>query len=413
MTGGRAQKKSKSHHHHNQQQLLKKKRKERLVARAEDVSSVPKTGISTKKKKKKKKKKLKSKLEDLYSNIRLPGSYSGIETTRHYSGRSRRDVIDFLSGQEGYTLHKPTTTRFRRRRVYSKGIADLLQADLVDLSSIATYNEGHRFLLTAIDVFSKRAWAIPLKSKSGRDVTSAFDRILKDLRFNMVQTDKGTEFKNIHFQRLMTEYNVHHYTSENDDLKASVVERFNRTLKQKMFRYFSTHQTRRYLDVLDDLIDSYNNTRHRSIGMAPSQVSAENEQKVRDRLYGSTGSGKRQKFSFRVGDTVRIVMKRMAFRKGYEEGRWSRELFVVSRQISTKPVTYELVDLDGDPIKGAFYGAELQKVRKPDEDTLYAVEKILKTRRRKDGSVEHFVKWVGFPSKFNSWTADLVTRGNV
>jgi len=383
------------------------KRKKRSVARAENVSSVPKYGISTKKKKRKKK----SKLEDLYANIRLPGSYSGIETTRRYSGRSRRDVIDFLSGQDGYTLHKPTTSRFRRRRVYSKGIADLLQADLVDLSSIATYNGGHRFLLTAIDVFTKRAWAIPLKSKSGREVTSAFDRILKDLRFNMVQTDKGSEFKNVHFQRLMTEYQVHHYTSENEDLKASVVERFNRTLKQKMFRYFSTHQTRRYLDVLDDLIESYNNTRHRAIGMAPSQVSSANEQKVRGRLYGSSaGSGKAEKFSFRVGDTVRIVMKRLAFRKGYEEGRWSRELFVVSRQIPTKPVTYELVDLDGESIKGAFYGAELQKVRRPDTNALFAVEKILKTRRRRDGTIEHFVKWVGYPAKFNSWTTSLLRR---
>ena len=141
--------------------------------------------------------------------------------------------------------------------------------------------------MTAIDIFMKRGWAIPLKTKSGHEVTSAFDQILKDLRFNMVQTDKGTEFKNVHFQRMLNEYNVHHYTSENEDLKASIVERFNRALKGRMFRDFSKHQTRRYLDVLDDLIESYNNTRHQSICMAPSQVSADNEQVVHDRLYGS------------------------------------------------------------------------------------------------------------------------------
>ena len=93
-------------------------------------------------------------------------------------------------------------------------------------------------------------------------MASAFDRILKDLRFNMVQTDKGSEFKNLHFQRLMNEYNVRHYTSENEDHNASVVEWFNWTLKERMFCYFSTHQTRCYLDVLDDLIKLYNNTRH-------------------------------------------------------------------------------------------------------------------------------------------------------
>jgi len=150
-------------------------------------------------------------------------------------------MIDFLSGQDWYTLHKPIRTRFRRREVYSKGIADLVQADLVDLSSIAQHNDGYQFLLTAIDVFTKRARAIPLKTKSGHEVTSAFDRILKDMRFNMVQMDKGSEFKNLHIQRLMNEYNVHHYISKNEDLKASVVEGFNRMLKEHTFCYFSMH----------------------------------------------------------------------------------------------------------------------------------------------------------------------------
>jgi len=109
----------------------------------------------------------------------------------------------------------------------------------------------------------------------------------------MIQTDEVSEFKNLHFQRLMNEYNVHHYTSENEDLKASIVETFNRLLKKCMFCYFSTHQTRHYLDVFSDLIDSYNNTHHRSIRNAPSHLSAENEQTVRDRLYGSTRSGYR------------------------------------------------------------------------------------------------------------------------
>jgi len=162
-----------------------------------------------------------------------------------------------------------------------------------------------------------------------------------------------------------------------------------------------------------DLIESYNNSRHRSIGIAPSQVSADNKQVVRDRLYGcrvKNAKRPKEKFSFRVGDTVRIVMQWLPFVKGYEEGRWSRELFVVNRQIATKPVTYELVDLDGDSIKGTFYEPELQKVRKPDEDTLFVVEKVLRMRRRQDGMMEYLVKWAGYSSKFNSWTSDLSER---
>jgi len=117
----------------------------------------------------------------------------------------------------------------------------------------------------------------------------------------MVQTDNGMEFKNVHFQRLMTEYNVHHYMSENEDLKASVVERFNRTLKERMFCYFSTHQTHHYLNVLDDLIESYNNAHHQSIEMALSQVNAKNEQTVCDRLHGTRSAGKR---SFRLESAI-------------------------------------------------------------------------------------------------------------
>ena len=125
----------------------------------------------------------------------------------------RCEVIAFLSGQDGYTLHRPIKSRFWRQKVYSKGIANIVQVDLVDLSSITRYNGGHRFLLTAIDVFMKRAWVIPLKTKTSHEVASAFERILGEVRFNMVQTDKGTEFMNVHFQRLTNERDVHHYLS--------------------------------------------------------------------------------------------------------------------------------------------------------------------------------------------------------
>ena len=101
----------------------------------------------------------------------------------------------------------------------------------------------------------------------------------------MVQNDKGAEFLNLTFQSMLHRHGIKFYTSENENLKAAVVERFNRTLKTKMFRYFTYANTRRYLDVLDDLLHSYNNTHHRSIGMAPSEVNADNEDVVRARLY--------------------------------------------------------------------------------------------------------------------------------
>jgi len=120
-----------------------------------------------------------------------------------------------------------------------------------------------RYLLTCIDVFSKRAWAVPIRSKSARDVVEAFEKIVVERNCTMVQSDKGTEFVNSTFQSMLRRRGIKFYTSENEDLKASVAEGFSRTLKTKMYRCFTHANTRRYVDVLDDLLHSYNNAYHR------------------------------------------------------------------------------------------------------------------------------------------------------
>ena len=163
--------------------------------------------------------------------MRSPGSFGGVRNLRRYGGQSVREAKTFLAGRDAYTLHKPRRIRFPRRKTYSKGITDLFQIDLVDLSNLASFNDGMRYLLTCIDVFSKRAWAVPVRRKSARDVVEAFEKILAEgYRPNMVQSDKGTEFLNSIFQSMLRRHDIHFYTSENEDLKAAVVERFNRTL---------------------------------------------------------------------------------------------------------------------------------------------------------------------------------------
>jgi len=204
-------------------------------------------------------------------------------------------------------------------------------------------------------------------------------------------------------QSMLRDCNVTFYTSENEDIKAAVVERFNRTIKSKMWRYFTYAHTRRYVDVLDDLVNSYNNTDHRSIGMKPSEVNSSNEQQVRERLYPL--KPKNLKWKFELNDSVRISMQRQPFQKGYM-GNWSEELFTISKRYPTDPVTYGVQDLAGEDIKGRFYEYELQKVTKSDD--VYIVEKIIKTRKRA-GKIEYFVKWRSYPDKFNSWVDNVET----
>ena len=345
-------------------------------------------------------------MEVIYYDPSGPGSFTSVENLRRYTGESRSRVRKYLSTQDAYTLHKPIRHRFPRRRTYTKGINDLFQADLVDVSNIAKYNDSHRYILTCIDVFSKRAWAVPLQTKSGPEVTSAFEKILADEKCNMLQTDKGSEWLNSKFQWMLRQNDIKFYTSENEDIKAAVVERFNRTLKTKMWRYFTYKNTRRFLEVLPNLVRSYNDTYHRSIGMKPSEVSDKNESLVRDRLY-PTKTKKKLKYKFVVGDKVRITMKRQPFMKGYM-GNWSEELFVVVTRHPTRPVTYSIKDLMDEDIKGKFYEPELQKVDKRDE--VYIIEKILKTRKRA-GKIEYFVKWRSYPDKFNSWVDNIQSLG--
>jgi len=193
--------------------------------------------------------------------------------------------------------------------------------------------------------------------------------------------------------------------SENEDIKAAVVERFNTTLKEKMYRYFTAKHTRRYTDILQDLVYAYNHTHHRSIGMAPTDVTPDNEDVVRARLYHV--QTKLLDWKFKVGDKVRIVMQRRPLQKGYI-GNWSKEIYVVTVRMSTAPVTYKLKDLTRDAIKGTFHSDELQIVSKPD-DALFDIERIVKTRKTA-GKVEYLIKWRGYPEKFNSWVKTLTKR---
>jgi len=117
-------------------------------------------------------------MDAIYDDVRSPGSFGGIRNLMRYSGRSEREVKTFLFVGDAYTLYKPRRIRFPRRKTYSMGIADLYQIDQADVSNISSYNDGVRYLLTCINVFSKKAWAVPVRTKTGREVANAFEQVI-------------------------------------------------------------------------------------------------------------------------------------------------------------------------------------------------------------------------------------------
>ena len=264
------------------------------------------------------------------------------------------------------------------------------------MGNIAKVNRGYRYLLTVADVLSKYAWVEPVKAKTGKDVTAAFEKILRQGRTpRRLQTDDGKEFYNKTFQALMKRKDIDHF-STSGDTKASVIERFNRTLKQRMYRYFTVKNTLKYVTVLKDLVLGYNRSYHRSIKMAPEQVTVQNEKQVWNNLYARRLGGKRTRPKLKVGDRVRLNKKHRIFKKGYLPG-WTEEVFVVARAVAGLVPTYKIHEWDGTPVVGTFYAEDLQKVTVQDDD-LFRVEKIVK---RKGDKV--LVRWKGWPDKYDSW----------
>ena len=294
-------------------------------------------------------------------------------------------------------LHKPARRNYPRRFVTIKGLNDLFQADLVEMIPYSEVNDGYKYLLTVINAFSKRAWAYPLKTKTGNEVASALRKVFEELDVapKFLQADSGTEFFNSNVARVLREFGIHLYSSFST-LKASIIERFNRTLKTWMWKRFSLRGSYKWVDILNSLITEYNNKVHRTIGVAPVNVNNKNEKKILARLREAQKSNlpPRRKKKFKVGQPVRISKFKHIFEKGYTPN-WTTEVFIVDEVKKTRPTTYMLRDLEGEVIRGGFYGEELLKTKYKDT---YLVEKVLK---KKGNQV--YVKWLGFDNNHNQW----------
>ena len=333
-----------------------------------------------------------------YRDPTAPGSLGGVARFARAQKLPIGKVRKTLERDLGYTLHKPRRRHFPTLPVMVFGIDEQWAADLIEVINIAKSNRGYRYLLTVVDVFSKYAWVEPVKSKTGQDVTTAFEKILKRSQGRQpqnLQTDNGKEFYNKHFQALMKQKNIHHF-STSGDTKASIVERFNRTLKEKLYRYFTVKNTLTFLPVLQDVVLGYNRSYHSSIKMAPDKVSASNQVEVWNNLYAKRLNAKRLKPKFKVNDRVRLNKKHRVFKKGYLPG-WTEEVFIVSRVVPGSVVTYKIKEMDDTPLEGTFYSQDLQKVTVSDDD-LYRVEKVLKRKGNK-----LLVRWKGWPDKYDSW----------
>lgn len=351
-------------------------------------------------------------LQKLYYDPRSAASYGSKATLQKALGeelkknkRIKRSnlstkVKTWLENQNTYTLHKQPQRTFPRRRVIVGGINDQWQADLADMQMLASENQGYRYILMIIDCFSRKAWARALKDKSGKSVASAFEDIFKtQAPPHELQTDKGREFYNVNVMTLFKIKNVHLFSTEDPVTKACMAERLIRTIKGRIYRYFHAKNTSKWIDVLQDIIDSYNDRVHSVIKMAPSQVNHGKAHTVMENNLYNRGKGLRTEgpkgVTLKPGDLVRIVTDSHVFKKKYLP-RWSEEVFKVKDKKSTSPAVYTLEDLTGEMIKGTFYAEELQRVTSLPE--VCEIENVIEEKGKKI-----LVKWKGYPQSMNQW----------
>lgn len=302
-------------------------------------------------------------LKSIYFDPKNPASFSSVQKLLLAARKIRKDISLkdvklFLSNTYAYTSHKKVNRRFLRRKIIVRGIDDQWQIDLIDVQTLARQNNGYNYLFVAIDCFSRYAYVEPMKRKFAYNALEAFQNILQraENKPRIVQADEGSEFKGV-FKHFLKEQKIHlFHTSQ--DTKCAIVERFNRTLQDKIYRYMSANQTKRYIKVLQDIVHGYNNSKHRTIGISPAEVNEFNEMKLWLKQYKNCIYKTKPSFAFKVGDKVRITTLKKAFERGYST-KWRKEIFQIAYVLNTYPETYVLIDKDDELLRGNFYKEEL------------------------------------------------------
>ena len=300
--------------------------------------------------------KLRNSADDIASNPKYDGYQRGLASMVYKFFDSKVAPLDKNMSGKGIKnnkilaeeLHKPVIKKFNKRKVYSQFRDNIWGVDLADMQSLSKKHKGIKYLLCAIDLFSKYAFVIPLKDKKRISIVNAFNKIIKqsNRKPNKIWVDQGSEFYNRVFKKWLSDNDIMMYSTYNEG-KSVVAERFIRTLKNELYKHMTASGKNVYYDVLNDVVNEYNNTKHNTIKMKPKDVKDSNK-----RVYIDQHNEKDSRF--KVGDRVRISKFKNIFAKGYTPN-WSTEIFIVNKINDTVPYTYNIKDLNDEDIIGSFY----------------------------------------------------------
>ena len=249
-------------------------------------------------------------------------------------------------------LNKPVINKFERKKIIVNHIDEIHSCDLVDMVKYSKVNRGYKYIFTNIDIFSKYAWSFPIKSKKIQDIKPCFEKIFKERKPKYIWSDEESSFFSNKMLKFFEDNNVKIYHTYSN-LKAVVIERFNRSLRELMMKEFVKNNNTVWYNILPELIKKYNYRFHRTIKMKPIDVNKTNEKYIKNTVYNYNVTNKIPKF--KINDIVRISLKRrQLFDKPTGNIKWSEELFKIYKINKSNVITYQLKDMNDEIIKGIF-----------------------------------------------------------
>ena len=342
-----------------------------------------------------------------YHDLSSPAAYTGIDRVlkqaQKVNPKIRREHVEkYLQGERTFTLHRPSRrigSGYQKLKTVPTGLNSHWQCDLADFKKIKTTNKDYAYLLVCIDVLSRKIYATPTKSKASRDMIPAFDRIWEQAgtRPHKLYSDMGLEFQAREMQKYFSDLDILKYVMYSSHLHAGVVERANRTIKSRLYKYFTQHNTTKWIDIINQIIEGINNSVNRTIGTTPNSITKENAQKLLEKVYKQKEIPEIPKY--KVGQVVRIDKEKGDFPKGYLPN-YTEELFKIAKVKHTNPSHYRLTALDGEEILGVFYNENLSPTRIHPNARL---SEILAERINKKGKKEYKVHWIGEPTSNDEW----------
>nr|CAD2207737.1 unnamed protein product [Meloidogyne enterolobii] len=344
-------------------------------------------------------------LDKLYNDPANPAGFAGVnqlwtEARKIDASIKKKDVEEYLQGHRTYTIHRPRRVHFSRSITYPSGYMTDVQCDLADFQKLSRQNHGKKYALVAIDVLSKRVFAEPVRTKKSNDMIDAFENILARMEMHphRIFSDKGTEFCSKEIMDFFRKKDIEKYTATFSSVKASLAERCIRNIKQRLYRFMSEKHTLNWTEALPKIVGAINHSKCRVLGgLRPVDVSFNNAKEIREMVFGPIGKNKpRKKPRFKENDHVRMNRSKNIFSKGYLPNYSDEILQIDLVKNKANPNRYRVRDDNGELFKGYFYPEELTKVRK-DENTSYRIEKIIKSRKKKDGGKEYLVKFFDYP----------------